>query len=137
MSAMGVGAAQAGIAEPRTIWEFIERALARHAEAPALALRDVEPEVRWSYRELGQRIETAACRLAAAGVERGDRVLLWGSNRPHWGAAFFALFRLGAVVVPLDVRSAPDFVERVAGLTRAKGLLIDRNLSEQFGAEVG
>src|SRR6266487_127995 len=63
--------AGAANSEPKTIWEFIERALARHAEAPALALRDVEPEVRWSYRELGQRIETAARHLAAAGLEPG------------------------------------------------------------------
>ena len=122
---------------PRTLWEFIERAIARYADAPALALRDSEPEIRWTYRELGRRIETAAEQLAARGIGRGDRVLIWGTNRPQWGAAFFALFRLGAVVVPLDYRSAPDFVRRIAERTRAKALLVDCELSESFPLEVG
>ena len=124
-------------AETRTLWEFIERAIARYADAPALALRDSQPDIRWTYRELGRRIETAARQLAARGIGRGDRVLIWGTNRPQWGAAFFALFRLGAVVVPLDYRSAPDFVRRVAERTRAKALLPDRELSEGFPLEVG
>ena len=128
---------EAADGEPRTLWEFIERTVARHGEAPALALRDAEPEIRWSYRDLAREIDKAAGHLAARGIGRGDRVLFWGANRPQWGAAFFALFRLGAVVVPLDYRSAPDFIQRVAEKTRPKALLVDRALSEGFKPEVG
>jgi hypothetical protein len=43
--------------DPRTLWDFIQRAIMRYADSPALALRDGEREIRWSYRELGERIE--------------------------------------------------------------------------------
>lgn len=120
-----------------TLWELIERAIERHGDAPALALRDDEPQYGWSYRELRQRIETAAESLAAHGIARGDRVLLWGANRPQWGAAFLALLRIGAVAVPLDFRSAPEFIQRVAEQTRPKALLADRSLSDSLDIEIG
>lgn len=123
--------------EPRTVWEYIERAIVRHGERPALGLRDARPEVRWSFRELGRQIELAARNLAARGVGHGDRVLLWGTNRPQWAATFFALMRLGAVVVPLDYRSAPDFIVRLAEQTRPKLFAADRALAEGFEPEVG
>jgi long-chain acyl-CoA synthetase len=128
-------AAEAARAEPKTLWEFIERAIVRYADAPALALRDVDPEIRWTYRDLGERIEAAAGRLAARGISRGDRVMLWGANRPEWGAAFFALLRLGAVAVPLDLRSASDFVQKVAQKTRPRALLADSDLSQGSSLE--
>src|SRR5262249_36596493 len=93
----------------RTLWELIASAVERYGDAPALGLRDAEPALRWSFRELGRQIELVAANLAAQGVEPGDRVMLWGSNRPQWVATFAALLRLGAVVVPFDLRSAPDF----------------------------
>lgn len=120
---------QAG-GEPQTVWAFIERAIARYADAPALALRGVEPELRWTYRDLGERIELAARRLVAAGVGRGERVLLWGANRPHWGAVFFALLRLGAIVVPLDRRSSVEFARRIAERTRPCAVALDPDLAE-------
>jgi long-chain acyl-CoA synthetase len=119
------------------VWELIEGAIARNADSPALALRGVEPEIRWSYRDLGAQIELAAAQLSARGIGREDRVLLWGGNRPQWGAAFFALLRLGAVVVPIDYRSAPDFIQRVGERTRARALVADRELAEKLTLEVG
>jgi long-chain acyl-CoA synthetase len=129
-------AAEEASAEPKTLWELIESAILRYADAPALALRDVDPEIRWTYRELGERIEAAAGRLTAQGISRRDRVMLWGANRPQWGAAFFALLRLGAVVVPLDLRSASDFVQKVAQKTRPRAMLVDREFSQGLNLEV-
>ncbi len=49
--------------------------------------------------ERGTR-ETAA-RLAAAGVSKGDRVVLFSENRPEWHMVDFACHLIGAVSVPL------------------------------------
>jgi len=74
----------------------------------------------WSYRDLLRAAEAAAERLRAAGVGAGDRVLLWGENRPEWAAAFWGCVWVGAQAVPVDYRSSPDLARRVAAEAEAK-----------------
>ncbi|GAA4194246.1 long-chain-fatty-acid--CoA ligase [Microbacterium oryzae] len=52
-----------------------------------------------TYAELGDRIARAAEGLRRIGVERGDRVALILPNCPQHVVAFYALLRLGAIVV--------------------------------------
>ena len=61
--------------------------------------------------------------LSEQGLEPGDRVLIWGVNRPEWAVGFFGALFAGLVLVPLDVRSQPEFVAKVAQRTRAKLVL--------------
>lgn len=117
------GAMGASGPEPRTVWDSIERAIDRFGEHQALGIVEGERTVRWSYRDLGRYVERAAATLVERGLQQGDRVLLWGPNQPEWGGLFFALLRQGAIVVPLDVRTAEDFVHRVAERTRASLLV--------------
>src|SRR6185437_17028472 len=71
----------------------------------------------WSYDELRRRSNQVACWLRRQGVRKGDRLLLWAPNSPWWVATFFGCLRLGAIVVPLDVRSGDEFVRRVVAQT--------------------
>lgn len=52
-----------------------------------------------TYAELGDQIERAAEGLRKLGVSKGDRVALVLPNCPQHVAAFYAVLRLGAVVV--------------------------------------
>ena len=52
-----------------------------------------------TYAELGDQIERAAEGLRVAGVQPGDRVALILPNCPQHIAAFYAILRLGAIVV--------------------------------------
>lgn len=52
-----------------------------------------------SYRELGQRVARVATGLKRLGVSAGDRVALVMPNAPQHLVAFYAVLRLGAVVV--------------------------------------
>ena len=71
-----------------------------------------------------------------AGVEPGDRVILWAVNRPEWGIAFFSLAHLGAVSVPLDVRHTVDFGRKIVKQTDAK-LVIASRQTEASARELG
>ena len=52
-----------------------------------------------SYRALGDRVSRVAEGLRALGVKRGDRVALVMPNAPQHVIAFYAVLRLGAIVV--------------------------------------
>ncbi len=64
-------------------------------------------EDRWSYRELDDRVSSIAGRLAAAGVKRGDIVALLANNGSGFVQIVHALPRLGAALLPLNVRLTP------------------------------
>jgi len=59
-----------------------------------------------SYGALQQRVEALAAWLQRRlGVQPGDRVWLMSQNCPQYVVGFFALLRLGAVVVPVNPMS--------------------------------
>jgi long-chain acyl-CoA synthetase len=101
-------------------------------EEPALACRRGLRVSRWSYARLAQASYQFARALEARGVGKGDRVLFWAENSPEWVAAFFGCQLRGAIVVPLDAQSAPDFARRVQELVDARLLLCGDAQSRHF-----
>ncbi|TFZ02929.1 hypothetical protein EZ313_17005 [Ramlibacter henchirensis] len=57
-----------------------------------------------SYAELDAHIDRVACGLMRNGVNAGDKVGVLVSNGPEYVEAVFALWRIGAVAVPLNLR---------------------------------
>ncbi len=109
---------------------------ARRGRETAYAHRRGLRVASWSYGRVAAAARRFARELEARGVGRGERVLLWASNGPEWVAAFFGCTLRGAVVVPLDLESAPDFVARVAAQTRARLALLSSETREA-GASLG
>ncbi|WP_125099368.1 long-chain-fatty-acid--CoA ligase [Leucobacter chromiireducens] len=73
-----------------------------------------------TYRELGDRVARVAQGLADLGVRAGDRVALIMPNAPQHVIAFYAVLRLGAVVVehnPLYTRDELETQFRDHGAT--------------------
>lgn len=74
---------------------MFERSVAEAGDAPATEFFGR----RTSYRELGEQVSRAAEGLRRLGVRAGDRVALILPNCPQHVVAFYAVLRLGAVVV--------------------------------------
>jgi fatty-acyl-CoA synthase len=64
-----------------------------------------------SYGELKRQAESLAGWLQSAGVERGDRVVLYLQNCPQFVIAFYAVMRANAVVVPVNPMNRADEFE--------------------------
>lgn len=80
---------------------------------PALATRRGLRTDVWTYRDLAEAARAAADRLGAAGVQPGDRVIVLSPNCPELVVSMFGAWLAGAVLVPLDLRTAPDVIERI------------------------
>jgi long-chain acyl-CoA synthetase len=92
----------------------------------------------FTYGELRRLSDRVAAFLAAAGVGKGDRVLLAAENRPEWPIAFFGILRAGAVAVPVDHQLAGPALQnlwRTAGARLA--LLSDAVLERLPGCAAG
>ncbi len=109
-----------------TLVDLLDESRRKFGSNPALLVKPTYKYLVWNYQQLWDASGQIASWLQQQGVGKGDRVLLWGPNMPQWIMAFFGAFRVGAVTVPLDVRSAPDFVTRVSRLTEPKLALVSR-----------
>src|SRR4030095_4840836 len=86
---------------------------ARWGRTPALAHRAGLRPSSWSYERVRSPALRFARELEARGIGRGDRVLFLAQGGPEWVVAFLGAMAHGAVAVPLDPGSRPDFVEHV------------------------
>ena len=86
--------------EKLTFGDLIDRAAERWGEREALSFEGR----RWSFAALRDEVDRAAKALIASGVAPGDHVCLWLSNRPEYVFLFFALAKVGAVLVPINTR---------------------------------
>ena len=75
------------------------------------AVVDLASQTRVSYPELNGRVNAAAHALIGMGVRPGDRVALLCHNGIEFIESYFAIAKLGAVVVPLNWRlTAPELI---------------------------
>src|SRR4030067_2208430 len=56
---------------------------------------------RFSYHRLKDLIDRFATSLVQLGIGKGDKVVLYISNSVQWVIAFFAIQKIGAVVIPI------------------------------------
>ena len=104
----------------KTLVDFLRMTVEKHGPSDALLIKPVFRYLRWSYSRLWEESGKVATLLQSRGLTKGDQVVLWGPNSPHWVLIFFGCVRAGVIVVPLDLRSAPDYVERVISRTDPK-----------------
>src|SRR5215470_9660511 len=76
----------------------------RHAAVRGSQTAYVVGADRVSYRAFHERSNRLARGLARLGVRRGDRVAVMASNRTEYPIIYFAVLKLGAIVVPVNSR---------------------------------
>jgi long-chain acyl-CoA synthetase len=77
-----------------------------------------------SYADVGRAARGFAAKLDAAAIRQGDKVIVWGENRPEWIACYWGCLIAGIIVVPIDYRSSADFVRKVSAIVEARLVLV-------------
>ena len=83
-----------------TVGSVLEQTAGRHAEQDALVFPQLN--LRWSWRELNDRVNLAAEWLIELGVTVGEHIGIWSMNVPEWIVTQFAAGRIGAVLVNVN-----------------------------------
>ena len=83
-----------------TIGVHFDRIVERFGERDALVVR--HQQIRWTYRELKERVDTFAAGLLALGLKRGDRIGIWSPNNAEWVLAQFATAKAGLILVNIN-----------------------------------
>ncbi len=88
------------VERPKSVDEMLANAVARRPRRLAV----ICGEERLGYAELDALVGEAAGGLRALGVEKGDRVAMVLGNSIEFVVVLYAVARLGAVSVPLNIR---------------------------------
>ena len=109
---------------------WIERSAAFTPDS--LAIRFAGQDL--DYAGFAGRVRRSVDRLAALGVQPGDRVAYLGRNHPEMLALLFACARCGAIVVPLNWRHATPEHARVLADCTPRAILVDAAFTERAPA---
>ena len=102
--------------QPRTIPDVLDQAAKDYRDDEAL----VDGTTRLSFGQLAERVDIMARALVGSGIEPGDRVALWAPNSAEWVITSFAVYAIGAVLVPLNTRYRGEEAGHVLRTSRAR-----------------
>jgi long-subunit acyl-CoA synthetase (AMP-forming) len=109
-----------------TIVELFRRVVRERDGERALGRRGDPGGWRWlTYGELARQTEACAAGLRARGVVAGERVALVCDNRVEWPVIAYAVFGLGAVLVPVDPALAQGEQEAIVADARAALVIVE------------
>jgi len=77
-----------------------------------------------TYGELARSSRQLAAALVSLGVGKSDRVAVWLPNCPEFVYVFFAVLRLGGIVVPVNTMLKREEVKFIIDDCRAKTLVV-------------
>jgi fatty-acyl-CoA synthase len=83
-----------------TVGSVLDRTASRYGDADALVFPALG--LRWSWRELNDRVNRAASWFLSLGITAGEHVGIWSMNVPEWIVVQFAAGRIGAVLVNVN-----------------------------------
>lgn len=88
--------------------------LARNARKYPLEEAIIGMEKRYTYQQLDALVNRLARGLRNKGIAQGDKVVLFMPNVPEFPITYFAVQRLGAVIVPINSELTLSEIEYVA-----------------------
>src|SRR5205814_2412039 len=114
-----------------SLGRIIDHAAERFGDVPALVYNNT----RIDYRELLARVNRMAGGLSRLGLRKGDRVVLALPNCPEYVITFFAIQKLGAVLINAGPLMGSDDLRTLMTLTTPRMVIgLDLQAAQLMGA---
>ena len=85
-----------------------------------------------TYNRLKQTSDLLARGLLRLGVTKGDKVAIWMAGYAEWAFVYFALARIGAIMVPVNTRYRPEEIKYVLNKSKASLLVFKEEPNKDF-----
>ena len=107
-----------------TIGANFDRIVVSDPEREALVVRD--QDVRWTYAELGARVDRLARAFVATGLRPGDRMGIWAPNCAEWVLVQYASAKAGVILVNINPAYRTSELEYVLNQSGCRVLIAAR-----------
>ena len=111
-----------------TVGGLLDLVTGRRPEDEALVYAD--RNLRYTYPEFKEVVETCARSLMALGIDKGDHVAVWGQNVPEWVTLQFATGKVGAVLVTINPAYKSHELKYVLEQSDAAALFLTEGVGE-------
>jgi acyl-CoA synthetase (AMP-forming)/AMP-acid ligase II len=111
-----------------TVADLLEEAAAKWPEREAIvysAYDDLGIAARWSFQELRERAREVGRAMVGSGLERGERIGIWATNRPEWILVQLGAAYAGVVFVPMNPLYRSSEVAYVLGKAGASACFLE------------
>ncbi len=112
------------------ILNLADKSIERHGEKLALIFEEQE-YTNFQLVEMGRRLAKG---LKSLGIGRGDHVVVSLSNSPQVWACFQAIWRIGAVIVPIMFLLGEEEIRYILEHSDAKAVITSHDLLEKINA---
>lgn len=114
-----------------TTGEVLDKTVANHPSDEALV--SIQQGLRYTYKEFNDVCTQVAKGLMALGIESGDNIAIWATNRAEWMITQFAAAKIGAALVAINSAYRVYELEHALNLSESKILLvIDRYKTSDY-----
>jgi len=103
----------------KSLYDLLDNAASKHAERIALGFKDQL----LSYGVLKDAVDRLASGLKELGFQPGDRIAVMLPNSPHFPIVYFAILRIGCVVIPVTVHCTPEDIRHQLEEAEIKGIV--------------
>ncbi len=114
----------------KSIGQVLREQAAARPDRPAVTGEDCA----WTYAALNRKSDALAASLLAHGVEKGTHVGIWADDRPETLLCFYAVWKLGAVAVPLCTAYTKEEMNHCIRTADVTVLLVDGTLQQRANA---
>lgn len=117
----------------RTLGDLLEERVALYGEREFLVFEDRDGGIeRYSYREFNARVNQLANGFLSDGIVQGDKVVVHLPNSPAFLITWFALAKIGAVMVPTNTANSAPEMEYVLTFSDATTLITELSFMGVF-----
>lgn len=116
------------VQRPTSLMAMLERACELHGQRDAV----IDGDQRWTYAQMWHEVHRTAQALHNLGIESGDRVALFVSNRAEFIFVLFAVQYLGAIAVPVGTREQRPGLAFILNQCEAKAVVFDGLLADRI-----
>jgi len=108
-----------------TIGAQFDKTVERHGARAALIVR--HQDIRWTWRELRERVDNLAASLRRLGLAPGDRIGIWAPNCAEWALTQFATAKAGLILVNINPAYRRSELEYALNKVGCKALVLASN----------
>ena len=112
----------------KTIGAALDEAAERYGDKVATVFHNGEV----TYNQLKQTADLVARGFLSLGIGKGDKVAIWMAGYAEWAYVYFALARIGAIMVPVNTRYRPEEVEYVLNKSKASILILKEEPNKDY-----
>jgi len=105
------------------LFNFLEESARKYPEAPCTIFKGAKI----SYREMNEITDRLAAGLSSIGIKKGDRVGIFIPNTPQFVMAYFAILKIGGIVVATNPLYSPREIKHQANDSGIEVMIVMSN----------